>query len=74
MNISQLTESTPEDISIRQIYLYEEKGGKSGPVRYIRIEIRYGRALRLLCNYDIEYYNTSPLKKALDLLLGNEQS
>ena len=47
MNISQLTESTPEDISIRKIYLYEEKGGKSGPVRYIKIEERYGGKLRL---------------------------
>nr|DAX29795.1 MAG TPA: hypothetical protein [Caudoviricetes sp.] len=74
MDISQLTESTPEDISIRKIYLYEEKGGKSGPVRYIRIEIRYGGELRLFCNYDIEYYNTSPLKKALDLLLGNKET
>ena len=61
-------------LSIKQTCFIEKLDDSTGAVQYITTEIKLFGELYLSATYDIKYYNTSSLKKALDLLLGNEQS
>nr|DAK16300.1 MAG TPA: hypothetical protein [Caudoviricetes sp.] len=72
--MKNLIENPLREITIKQTCFIEKLDDSTGAVQYVTTEIKLFGELYLSATYDIEYYNTSPLKKALDLLLGNEQS
>ena len=72
--MENLTEQPLQEVNIKQTCLCEKSNNIAGTVQYVTTEIKLFGELYLSATYDIAYYNTSNIKKALDLLLGNKET